>query len=138
MPTYPTALDDSCRPNQTSTRPLDFVEKLRRIYKGIEIENQHFGRTPCNTPFASQQSCSSDSESDDHPVDQQQECHARSHVDSGFAAIKKRYRVTDVETLAEMAGVVEQSSVTNTAITYPLWPWNDWKSFLEPRVKTVR
>ncbi|XP_052284865.1 uncharacterized protein LOC127881174 isoform X2 [Dreissena polymorpha] len=31
-----------------------------------EIKNQHFGRTPCNTPFASQQSCSSDSESEDH------------------------------------------------------------------------
>ncbi|KAH3843300.1 hypothetical protein DPMN_116814 [Dreissena polymorpha] len=42
------------------------------------------------------------------------------HVASGFDAIKKRYRVTNVETLADMADVAEQSSVTNTAITYPL------------------
>ncbi|KAH3834847.1 hypothetical protein DPMN_108180 [Dreissena polymorpha] len=46
--------------------------------------------------------------------------------------------MTDVETLAEMADVVEQSSVTNTAITYPLWPWSDWKFFIEPRLKAVQ
>ncbi|KAH3788408.1 hypothetical protein DPMN_166552 [Dreissena polymorpha] len=69
-----------------------------------EIENQRFGRTPCNTPFASQQSCSSDSESDDHLVDQQQD-HAEVEMCRLQAAL--------LELQAEVSDDEDLSLVTN-------------------------
>ncbi|KAH3753502.1 hypothetical protein DPMN_188139 [Dreissena polymorpha] len=68
-----------------------------------EIENQHFGRTPCNTPFAFQQSCSSDSESDDHLVDQQQD-HAEVEMFRLLAALLElKAEVSDDEDLSSKA-----------------------------------
>ncbi|XP_052806316.1 uncharacterized protein LOC128235542 [Mya arenaria] len=62
--------------------------------------------------------------------------HARCHVDSGFATLKKAYIRHDTETLDELAGVVDRSSVTNVSVRYPQWIWRDWKSFLSRHFKS--
>ncbi|XP_052242360.1 uncharacterized protein LOC127852442 [Dreissena polymorpha] len=56
--------------------------------------------------------------------------HARCHVDSGFACVKKAYRRSDVETMGELAAVVDGSISANAAVRYPAWCWRNWKSFL--------
>ncbi|KAH3786091.1 hypothetical protein DPMN_164192 [Dreissena polymorpha] len=45
--------------------------------------------------------------------------HARCHVDSGFACVKKAYRRN------ELAAVVDGSSSTNAAVRYPAWSWRN-------------
>ncbi|KAH3853894.1 hypothetical protein DPMN_096429 [Dreissena polymorpha] len=44
----------------------------------------------------------------------------------GFACVKKAYRRSDVETMDELANVVDGSSSTNAAA----WCWRNWKSFI--------
>jgi len=63
--------------------------------------------------------------------------HGRCLVDSGFAHIKIKYRKNDVETLPELAALVNSSSKTNRAVCYPEWPWRRWKPFLERVFKPV-
>ncbi|KAH3714844.1 hypothetical protein DPMN_057546 [Dreissena polymorpha] len=63
--------------------------------------------------------------------------HARSHVDSGFAAIKKRFRRCDVSTLAHLSDVVNDSSNSNASVQYPQWQWEDWRAFLKPKFRAL-
>ncbi|KAH3882615.1 hypothetical protein DPMN_006557 [Dreissena polymorpha] len=81
------------------------------------VLSEHFGGTPVNS--------------------QEVPWHAWCLVDSGFAHIKNRYRNHDCETLAQLTALVDQSSVTNTAVSYPTWTWRQWKPFLELYFKPV-
>lgn len=36
-----------------------------------------------------------------------------------------------------MAEVVNSSSTTNVAVTYPAWQWEDWRSFLQPQFRAL-
>ncbi|KAH3824781.1 hypothetical protein DPMN_126634 [Dreissena polymorpha] len=58
--------------------------------------------------------------------------HASSHVDSGFVAIKKRFRRCHVSTLAHLSDVVNDSSNSNASVQYSQWQWEDWRAFLQP------
>ena len=63
--------------------------------------------------------------------------HARCLVDAGFANIKKRYMVTNCETLTQLGAVVDESAFCNTSVCYPAWTWRRWKPFLEENFKAV-
>ena len=54
--------------------------------------------------------------------------HTRCLVDGHFGIIKKIYRQSDTDTLAQMAEVVSRSSVNNIPQLYD-WKWREWDTF---------
>ena len=62
--------------------------------------------------------------------------HTRCLVDGHFGLIKKIYRQSDTDTLAQMGEVVQRSSTNNIAQLCP-WEWRDWDSFIKKLFKRI-
>ena len=62
--------------------------------------------------------------------------HTRCLVDGHFGLIKKIYRQSDTDTLAQMGEVVQRSSTNNIA-QLCLWEWRDWDSFIKKLFKRI-
>ena len=55
--------------------------------------------------------------------------HTRCMVDGNFGLIKKVYRHSDVDTVAQLPDIVSRSSSTNVPQLYP-WEWREWDTML--------
>ena len=55
--------------------------------------------------------------------------HTRCFVDGGFGFIKQRYRKSDVDTVAQLATVVDESVTFNKAKLFS-WNWHEWDAYL--------
>ena len=55
--------------------------------------------------------------------------HTRCMVDGNFGLIKKLYRRSDVDTVAQLSGIVSRSSSTNIPQLYS-WEWREWDAML--------
>ena len=62
--------------------------------------------------------------------------HTRCLVDGHFGLIKKIYRQSDTDTLAQMAEVVQRSSTNNFAQLYE-WQWRKWDEFFSKHFRKI-
>ena len=63
--------------------------------------------------------------------------HTRCFVDGGFGFLKQKYRKSDVDTVAQLAEVVNNSVGFNQAKVYN-WDWRAWDTFLAQFFNPVR
>ena len=63
--------------------------------------------------------------------------HTRCFVDAGFGLLKQEYRKSDVDTVAQLASVMNNSASINEAICFD-WDWRAWDSFLKDHFKPVK
>ncbi|XP_062621644.1 uncharacterized protein LOC134283212 [Saccostrea cucullata] len=65
--------------------------------------------------------------------------HTRCLVDSGFAHIRKLYRRSDIDSLAQFLTLVNKSAASNEAVSYDdTWQWRNWKDFLSTYFRPVK
>ena len=63
--------------------------------------------------------------------------HTRCFVDAGFGLLKQRYRRSDVDTLEQLAEVVQTSATMNEAEKFG-WQWHEWDSFFSTHFRPVK
>lgn len=66
--------------------------------------------------------------------------HCRCVIDAGFAHIKRKYKRSDCNCIGDLANVVNNSAVSNSAVLFheeDEWVWRNWKAFLELNFKPV-
>ncbi|XP_062573679.1 uncharacterized protein LOC134235558 [Saccostrea cucullata] len=60
-------------------------------------------------------------------------------VDSGFAHIRKLYRRSGIDSLAQFFTLVNKSASSNEAVSYDdTWQWRNWKDFLSTYFRPVK
>ena len=62
--------------------------------------------------------------------------YTRCFVDGKFGLLKQKYRRGDVDTLAQLATVINDSGHTNDAEQFS-WEWKSWDSYLKGFFKPI-
>ena len=75
--------------------------------------------------------------SDEIQIDFMRVGHTQCFVDAGFGLLKQKYRRGDVDTLAQLATVINDSAHINHAEEF-CWEWRSWDSYLKGFFKPIR
>lgn len=62
--------------------------------------------------------------------------HTRCSVDGGFGLAKKRYRMSDCNTMEELSQVISSSSLQND-VNCASWEWHKWDDFLASKFRKI-